>query len=524
MRFRWALAAAASLALTAPAAPAFAAPAVATSVPASTASLVFGACPTDIAQSFPALTCATLPVPVDYSRPFGARISLLVTKHAAKDPAKRLGSLVLNPGGPGGGGAAYAGTLTKPDSTGFTRLAPAVLDAYDVIGFDPRGVAHSSAISCTEPDYFGPPQPDPDLQANRDQLWKIWAGYADGCATKAGALLPHLGTENVARDLDGLRASLGDAKLNYLGFSYGTYLGTVYGKLYPHNVGRMIIDGNIDPTPEDVWYQASLNQAAAMQKRFDSYLAWIAQYDNVFHLGKTTAEVRAGWTKALTDFRTNPRDQVGGSELLSTASGMMYSESNWTPFAHAISAYVVNGDDGPLTDFAAPYLGADAEEGLAAFNAVVCSDSVWPHDRATWERDTAEVAKTSQFAWYNVFTSPCHSWPVPSTNRPDITGDNLPGILMFNTVGDPATPYEGALRLHAALPTSVLVTERDSGKHCVFANSRSSVNQAANAIGTKYLLTGELPSADTSVAGHPLPVPTSAAPKVFKTTRATPVE
>src|SRR4051794_6374114 len=121
MRFRLALAAAASLALTAPAAPALAAPAVATPVPASTASLVFGACPTDIAQSFPALTCATLPVPVDYSRPFGARISLLVTKHAAKDPAKRLGSLVLNPGGPGGGGAAYAGTLTKSDSTGFTR-------------------------------------------------------------------------------------------------------------------------------------------------------------------------------------------------------------------------------------------------------------------------------------------------------------------------------------------------------------------------------------------------------------------
>jgi pimeloyl-ACP methyl ester carboxylesterase len=463
-------------------------------------------------------------VPLDYQRPFGARIPLLITKHAAKDPSKRLGSLVLNPGGPGSGGAWYAGTLTKPDATGFTRLEPAVLDAYDVIGLDPRGVEHSSPVSCTEPTYFAPPQPDPDVRTERDELWKIWAGYADGCAAKSGALLPHLGTVNVAHDLDRLRAALGDPKLNYLGFSYGTYLGAVYGKLYPHNVGRMILDGNIDPTPQDVWYKASLNLPTAMQKRFDSYLAWIAKYDSVFHLGNTVAEVQAGWAKALTDFRTNPRDQVGGSELLGTAMGMMYSESAWTPFAEAISAYVVNGDDGPLTDFAAPYLGEDAEQALAAFNAVVCSDSVWPRDRASWERDTAQVAKTSQFAWYNVFTSACHSWPVASKGRPEITGENLPGILMYNTIGDPATPYEGALRLHAALPTSVLVTERDSGKHCVFANSRAAVNPAANAIGTKYLLTGELPKTDTSVPGHALPVPAPGQAKVVRTDRISPVE
>jgi pimeloyl-ACP methyl ester carboxylesterase len=520
MRFRVALAAAATLALTAPAAPALAK----TEAP-SLASLVFGACPADIATPFPALTCATLQVPLDYQRPFGQSVSLLVTKHAAKDPAKRLGSLVLNPGGPGGGGASYAGSLTKPDATGFTRLEAPVLDAYDVIGFDPRGVAHSNPISCAEPDYFTPPQPDPDLPAKRDDLWKLWAGYADGCAAKAGTLLPHLGTENVARDLDRLRAALGDAKLNYVGYSYGTYLGAVYGKLYPQNVGRMIIDGNVDPTPQDVWYKASLNQATAMQKRFDSYLGWIAQYDNVFHLGKTFAAVQANWAKTLTDFRTTPRGATGGSELLSTALGMMYSESAWTPFAQAISAYAVNGDDGPLADFAAPYLGADAEQGLAVFNAVVCSDSAWPADRATWERDTAKVAQTSQFAWYNVFTSPCHNWPVATKGRPEITGAGLPGILMFNTAGDPATPYEGALKLHKALPTSVLVTEKDSGKHCVFANSRSAVNPTVNAIGTKYLLTGELPAADLTVPGHALPVPSPAvAPAQASTSRTTPVE
>lgn len=525
MRFRLAFAAAATLALTAPAAPALAAPSL-SPTPSPTPSLSFGACPADIAEPFPALTCATLQVPLDYLRPFGQSISLLVTKHAAKDPAKRLGSLVLNPGGPGGGGASYAGSLTKPDSTGFTRLESAVLDAYDVIGFDPRGVEHSNPISCAEPDYFTPPQPDPDLLAKRDELWKVWSGYADGCAAKTGALLPYLGTENVARDLDGLRAALGDAKLNYVGFSYGTYLGAVYGKLYPQNVGRMIIDGNVDPTPKDVWYKASLNQATAMQKRFDSYLTWISKYDNVFHLGKSYAAVQANWKRTLADFRGAPRGATGGSELLGTALGMMYSESAWTPFAQAISAYAVDGDSTPLAEFAAPYIAPEAEQPLAVFNAVVCSDSAWPADRATWERDTAKAAQTSQFAWYNVFTSPCHHWPVPTKGRPEITGAGLPGILMFNTIGDPATPYEGALKLHQALPTSRLVTEQNSGKHCVFANSRSAVNTAVNAIGTKYLLTGELPASDLSVPGHALPVPTPGAATVGQssTSRTTPVE
>ncbi|MFB6726073.1 alpha/beta hydrolase [Kribbella sp. NPDC056345] len=507
MRFRLAVAVTATLALISPVVPATAAP--------PSESLVFGSCPADIAQPFPSLTCATLQVPVDYRKPAGPTLDLLVTKHAAKDPSKRLGALFVNPGGPGGGGAAYAGTLTRPDATGFTRLQPAVLDAYDVIGFDPRGVSHSSPISCADPTHFPTPQPDPDAPASRDTLWKLWGDYADGCGTKVGALLPHLGTDNVARDMDSIRAALGEQKLNYVGFSYGTYLGSVYGELFRERVGRMILDGNIDPTPRDVWYQASLAQAPAFEKRFTSYLGWVAKYDSVYHLGTTVDQVRANWDKTLAEFRSTPHGAVGAYELLTTAGGVMFSESNWIGFTSALSSYVVSGDDSALVDFAAADTSAASERFNAIFNAVICVDADWPSTRSRYERDAARLAKVSQFAWVNVWAGggACLDWPVPNHTPIHITGRGLPGILMFNTVGDPSTPYAGALKLHKVLRSSVLVTERDSGKHCVFGNSRALVNTAANDIGTKYLLTGELPPADTSVPGHALPVPTPAALK-----------
>ena len=508
MRFQVAVAAAAAVALIAPIESAAVSPAVAEGRPVST--LTFGTCPADIATFYPALTCATLQVPLDYSRPHGTKISVQVTKHAANNPSKRIGSLVVNPGGPGISGAAYAGSLTKPDATGFTRLDTAVLDAYDIIGFDPRGVFLTAPVSCAPADHFGAPQPDPDAKASRDELWNLWSSYATGCDANNKAILPHLGTVDVARDMDVIRAALGEDKLNYLGLSYGTYLGAVYSQLFPHRVGRMILDGNVDPTPKDLWYQLALAQSTALQKRFDhDYLPWVAKYDDIYHLGKTVQAVRTAWNKTLTDFRTKPHGDVGGSELLGTAYGVMFAEAAWIPFTEALSAYAVSGDDSLLTDFAAPFLDADAEQATASFTSVICADSAWPRKRSTYEKDAAKLAKTSQFAWYNLWTSAsaCQNWAFDSPGRVRITGKNLPGLLLFNSLGDPGTPYAGALKMHKTLPTSVLVTEANSGKHGVFANPHPTVNPAANAIGTTYLLTGTLPTTDTTIPGHPLPIP-----------------
>lgn len=179
------------------------------------------------------------------------------------------------------------------------------------------------------------------------------------------------------------------------------------------------------------------------QKRFDhDYLPWVAKYDNVFHLGTTVAAVRAAWNKTLTDFRTKPHGDVGGSELIGAAYGAMFSEAGWIGFTGALSAYALDGDDSTLTDIAAPDLSPDGEQANAIFNSVICADSQWPRSRAKYEQDAAKLARTSQFAWYIMWTSgsACQSWAFDSPGRIKITGNDLPGVLMFNSVGDPGTP------------------------------------------------------------------------------------
>ncbi len=508
MRARLPVIALAALALIAPAVPAVA------GTP-SPSPLVFGTCPEDITEFYPALTCATLQVPVDYRQPTGATIPLLVTKRSANNPAKRLGSLVVNPGGPGGSGVIAAGYVSTPDETGFTPLQPAVLDAYDVVGFDPRGVRHSGAISCAAPDYFPVPQPDPDARASRDALSKLWDGYADGCSDKAGALLPHLGTENVARDMDRVRAALGEQKLllprllvRHLS-RRGVHR-TVPAPGRPDDPGRQR-----RPHPRDLFYKMAMSQSLAFPKRLDSYLSWVAKYDAVFHLGATVSAVRANWNKTLTDFRTKPHGAVGGHELLGTAFGVLTSEEAWTAFAQALSTYVVDGDDTALVDFATPNTSAQAERFTASFSAVICGDSKWSHRKATYERDAARIAKVSQAAWDNMWVtgSVCRNWPVPDRTPIKITGRRSPRHSDVQHGRRPGHAVRRSSEARKVLRSSVLVTERDSGAHCVFANPQSMVNTAANDIGTKYLLTGELPPRDVSVPGHALPVPTPAALK-----------
>jgi pimeloyl-ACP methyl ester carboxylesterase len=467
-----------------------------------------------VAGPFPALVCTTMTVPLDYANPHGRTISVLISKHSATDPVRRRGVLFVDNGGPGGSAAMYAGTLSTPNANGYTRLSADVLASYDIIGMDPRGVVHSTPLHCAAPDYFTPPQPDPDDPANRDALWSIWHGYAQQCEQNMGWLLPYVGTVNVARDMDSLRSALGEERISYFGVSYGSYLGAVYGQLFPKRVDRMIIDALLDFTRDNLWYEVAHTQARALQRRLDSdndwsFSSWVAKYDAVFHLGDRT-QVRASVNRLLADWRQHPHGAVGGSELIGLLYPAMFSEALWIPLAQAISAYVVNGDDSQLVALATPGLDSATEQGVAISNAVECVDDTWPHRRARWEADTAREARTSQFAWWLMFSeSVCQDWSAPQPKAIRITGKGMPRILMFNSVGDPATWYPGALNVHRALPNSVLVTERNAGKHVVFANTESAANPQANAIGSRYLVTGELPRHDVSVPPHPLPVPAS---------------
>ncbi|MEV5541342.1 alpha/beta hydrolase [Saccharopolyspora shandongensis] len=482
-----------------------------TAAPGATAQaapgLQFGACPQDVSQPHPQLQCANLDVPLDYAAPNGEKLQLLIAKSPARKPEARRGALLINPGGPGGPGVAFAGSLAG-------RLPAEVLDAYDLIGFDTRNSAHSTPISCVDPaTYWRQPLPDPDSPQTREQNWQRAQEYADGCAQRAGKYLPHLNTPTNARDMDRIRDALGEQKISYLGYSYGTYLGAVYGQLFPERVDRMLLDSAVNPDTSEVWYRNNLNQDIAAQRRLGGYFDWIAQHDQVFHLGNDSGQVQAVWDGIRAELRKGARGALGPSELTDITFSALYSESNWEGLAEAIADFRLRGDDHKLVARVSAK-DAAAENGNAIYNAVECADAPWPGRRSEWERDSEELAADHPLAaWYNSWTvAPCRVWHAPRQQPLKITGAGLPPMLVINSEHDVATPYAGAVEMHRSLPSSVLVTEKDAGKHGVWAMAG---NAEVDRIGTDYLVRGELPSGNVAVAGHANPDP--AAPEKPRT-------
>lgn len=473
-------------------------------------SLAWGPCPADIATPYPHLTCVTLSVPLDYTRPFGKQISLTVSKAPARDPGKRRGTLIVTNGGPGGGWASVAGLVTKPDTNGVARIPGSVLDAYDVVGFDPRGVDHSTPVSCVDPSFWRGPLPDTESKAQWPQRWNMETEVAKSCATRSGELLPHLGTRNLARDMDRIRAGLGEQKISYLGKGYATYVASVYTQLFPDRIDRLILDGTFDTFPEQYFYEQTLAQARAYAGRREEYFSWISDYDNIFHLGATPAAVRQSWEAVMAELRRAPRGEVGSTEFTIVTLSALTSESSWEVLADAISDFVNRGDDTALLRQATGSVTAAAENSKAIAKAVACVDADSPRDRTTPEADFGAVQQEGSFiAGYMMFLrGACHSWPVQNEKRMAPTGAGLPRFLMVNNRRDATAPYAGALRMHRAYPTSVLVTP-DSGKFSEVFNAQSAANPQVNRIAADYLLNGVLPDRDIDVPGHPLPVPTA---------------
>ncbi len=448
--------------------------------------------------------CATVTVPLDYANPRGRQISVTINRLKASGPKEQYqGVLLVNPGGPGGSGLSFAAALAG-------RLPEEVLAAYDLVGFDPRGVGASTPVHCADPaEFFPAPQHD-YVPANwREEKYFVdraqW--YARACGEEAGDLLPYLNTENTARDLDRIRAALGVDTINYLGYSYGTYLGAVYGTLFPERVRRMVLDSAVNP--EGVWYDDNIDQDYAFQARFQDFLDWVAEHDDVFHLGTTRAQAQARWDDFRARLEARPAGgKVGPAELEDMTVSALYSPTRWSGIARAFSDYMVAGEEDTLADMYAPRT-ADDENAYAIYLSVECRDARWPRNWMYWHVDNWRVYRdaplmTWENAWYN---APCAFWPQRGGIPVRIDGKRLPGLLMFQATRDPATPYEGALVMHEALPTSRLVVEQGGGKHGLYALEN---NSCVDAHGTEYLLAGKLPRKDVTCPATPLPAPSAA--------------
>ncbi|MEV6688398.1 alpha/beta fold hydrolase [Streptomyces sp. NPDC051130] len=472
--------------------------------------LDFGPCPD--AEMLPdPVRCATLRVPLDYARPDGPRISLTVSRVPAtgRAGAARQGALVHNPGGPGASGMAFPLYAALP---AWQRVAA----AYDLIGYAPRGVGRSAPLSCQDPAARAaaptqvPADPSPAYKRRRAAAARA---YALGCARRAGAALPYYTTLNNVRDLYVLRAALGEPKLNFLGASYGTYLGAVYATLYPGHLRRMVFDSAVDPDPRRVWYRNNLDQGPGFERRWYDFRAWAARHHSTYGLGATPEAVLGAYERVRGALaRTPAGGVVGTGELHAAFLQTAYYDDVWPDRARALAAYL-RGDPGPLTEQAAPdpARAAAAENATAVYTAVLCNDAPWPADWETWDRDNTEVARRAPFeTWANAFLNlPCASWPVRERQRPVDVGAGrpaLPRTLVVAAERDGATPYPGALELQRRLgPSAALVTEEGAGHHGVAGGRNDCVDRHVE----RYLLTGGTPGRRATCAPHPEPAPVS---------------
>lgn len=470
----------------------------------------WAACPADWGLAA-GITCGYVTVPVDYAKPFGDTIKIAVDRIGnTGTPAERQGALIYNPGGPGGSGLRFPARVTNSSALWINTAK-----AYDFVGFDPRGVGHSAAISCEDPQEFvkaPKADPVPDSEADKLAQRKLAAEYARGCLERTGArMLSQMTTPNTARDLDVIRAGLQEKKLNFLGVSYGTYLGAVYATLFPTHVRRLIVDSVVDPSRDQIWYRNNLDQDVAFQGRWEDWEAWVAKYDSVYHLGATPAQVQAKWETLRAAAKSHPIGGViGPNELLGFFQNAPYYDSTWATVASVWSQYQA-GDTQVLVDAAGPDLSdtkgnITAENSNAVYTAVECTDAKWPTSWHVWDRDnTALHAKYPFLTWENAWLNlPCATWGVRQQNPVDVRSRHgLPDVLIVQSTRDAATPYSGALELHRRLAGSQLITEKDAGSHGV----TNLVNPCVNSRVEAYLLTGALDGHDVVCGPHAAPVP-----------------
>ncbi|MCD7436893.1 alpha/beta hydrolase [Streptomyces lincolnensis] len=456
---------------------------------------------------YPTLQCASLKVPLDHANPHGKQITLALSR-VPHTSTTYQGPLLVNPGGPGGSGLTLAGFVAS-------SLPKAVAAQYDVIGFDPRGVGKSlPALNC-KPGHFDPVRPDslPTTPAIEKANIQRAKSFARACGTKYASVLPYINTVQAVRDMDSIRAALGAKRINYFGYSYGTYLGAVYAKLYPERVRRLVLDSIVDPT--GVWYEDNLAQDYAFNDRHRALMAWIAKYDATYKLGTDPEKIEAKWYAMRAALAKKPAGgKVGASELEDTFIPGGYYNGYWPYLAEAFSAYVNDKNADPLVEAYENFAAVDAagDNGYSIYTSVQCRDASWPRDWNQWRKDNWAVYEKAPFmtwnnAWYN---APCAFWPTDSLKPVNVANGKLPPVLLFQATDDAATPYQGGATVHRLLARSSLVVEQDGGNHGITLSGNACLDKYLAA----YLTDGTVPrghgEADAVCAALPDPKPLTA--------------
>jgi pimeloyl-ACP methyl ester carboxylesterase len=435
--------------------------------------------------------CARVEVPLDYTDPDGATIELSVLKVSAGNKKQRVGSLLVNPGGPGASGVDYA-------SNAQSYFGPEVQQAFDIVGFDPRGVGRSTPVQCVSDarlDAFVAADPDPDTKAETRRADALLAEFGEGCVEESGELASHMSTEEAARDIDILRAVVGDAKLSYFGASYGTFLGATYADLFPDRVGRMVLDGALDPSLSSL--DLNLVQAKGFETALRAYVGHCVDAGSCFLGDSVDAGTRR--IRGLLDSVEDKPLPAGGRKLTvgNAVLGIwapLYNEDYWSILDTALKAAFA-GDGSTLMSLSDAYVsrGPDGyvDNSLEALYAVNCLDHDDAIDSSQVQQFLPRFEKVSPTfgAIFAYSLSSCSQWPISTGRVPGpIDAAGAAPILVIGTSRDPATPLEWAEALASQLESGVLV-RRDGDGHTGYLAGNDCVDSAVES----YLVSGTVP-------------------------------
>jgi pimeloyl-ACP methyl ester carboxylesterase len=411
------------------------------------------------------LQCATLTVPLDYSDASKGTIDLYLKRRPASDQAHHVGSLLVNPGGPGVPGT----TLVDQAALAFSED---LLDRFDIVGWDPRGTGQSSPVDCVDNlDPYFALDPLPDTPAEKQAIVDTSKQFDAACRQRSGRILPYVSTQDTARDMDQIRAALGEDKISYFGFSYGSQLGATYATLFPTRVRAMVIDGAADPNAGYV--ESTKQQVVGLERGLQAMLDDCAKKTSCafHHDGKPGAAYDALLAKLASNPIPSPeadRPAVGpGVAIYAVVSGL-YVREYWPVVTRALAA-AEKGDGGPLLQLYDTYIERQSDgtwtnsfEDLIAIN---CLDDPGPKDPSFPDSYAKDLeALSPHFGAWEAYSYNCIFWPVPQKTPLKLTAAGAGPIVVVGTTGDPITPIEGTKAMADALEQATLITV-DANQH-----------------------------------------------------------
>ncbi len=449
------------------------------------------------------MDCATIVVPMNYQKPSDGDLSIAISRRKAADPDHRQGVLLLNPGGPGGDG------LTMPNGMAEQKIA----GPFDLIGFDPRGVGRSTPLQCEIPEqkWAGDTRPTDDQFA---QIFADAEAREKGCEAAGGGIRKYISTANTARDMDVIRGVLGEKKINYLGYSYGTYLGAVYGSLFPGKLNRSVLDAAMHP--DWLWYEQAKQISVSAKENYEALATWLAERDSRYHFGKTLAEVTATMEALRKKLVAKPVPWPipgQGSAVDGIFLDLILGGSGYRPFWDLAAELLglirdaanapdnkraLNGDAGKALKI---LYGKAKETYQGVFETVSC-EVAWSKDPKTYEKQMRIFREKYPYGPGAMTAAPTNcsfaKWK-PQEKPVELKRKGYPVGLVIGAEYDPATQYDGSPAMASALNNN-LVSVKDEGSHGQYGRNPCATQKIDD-----YLINGILPGSRTTCDGAPRP-------------------